>query len=111
MRICESNGHKIAIFDITGDFTDAIEDEFSDVYQIAKQSVVKHIIIHFDSEGDILSSGIAMLIGLIRHTEAKGQQCYAVGLSAHFTEVFEMTGLTKYIQIFPSEQEILASLS
>jgi hypothetical protein len=39
-----------------------------------------------------------------------GQKVYAFGLSAHFTKVFTMVGITKYAQLFTSEAEAIAAL-
>ena len=100
----------VPIIDISGDVSDAIEADLQATYDLACQSQPKNLIIQFDSDGHIYSSGLAVLTGLVGQAEEKGQQIHAVGLSEHFAEVFDFTGLAKYVRIFPSEQDALASL-
>jgi anti-sigma B factor antagonist len=38
------------------------------------------------------------------------QKVYAFGLSAHFTKVFTMVGITKYAKLFANEKEAVAAL-
>jgi hypothetical protein len=35
---------------------------------------------------------------------------FAFGLSAHFTKVFTMVGITKYARLFPNQAEAMAAL-
>ena len=99
---------KVPRIEISGDFSDALEADLRAIYHEACQSEPRHILIQFDAAGDIYSSGIAVLIGLIGEAQSRGQQLFACGLSEHFAEVFALTGITRYIQIFPSAQEAFA---
>jgi anti-anti-sigma regulatory factor len=40
-------------------------------------------------------------------SQKKGQTIRITGLSPHFQKIFNMVGLTKYTQIFPSEESAL----
>ena len=100
----------IPIIEISGDFSDSIKEDLMAIYEKACQSHPKNIIIKFDEQGHIYSSGITILVGLVSEAEKKGQKIHATGLSNHFVNVFKLIALTEYIQIFPSEQEALASL-
>jgi len=101
---------EVPIIELSGDFDDSIEEVFTATYEKACKLNPQDIIIKFDSESQIYSSGIAVLVGLVSSAENKGQKIHVTGLSEHFAEVFRLTGLTKYIQIFLSEQEALARL-
>jgi len=101
---------EVPVIELSGDVSDSIEKDLTATYEKACKSCPQNIIIEFDSEGHIYSSGIAVLVGLVSEAEKKGQKIHVTGLSEHFAEIFRLTGLTKYIQIFPSEQEVLARL-
>ena len=100
----------VPIIELSGDFSEAVGEDLRAAYQEACESQPQNIIIEFDEDGHVYSSGIAVLVGLIGEAEGKGQKIYATGLSAHAAEVFELTALTKYIQILPSKQEALAAV-
>ena len=110
----------IPIIEISGDFSDSIKEDLMAIYEKAcgakrhpaerGQSHPKNIIIKFDEQGHIYSSGITILVGLVSEAEKRGQKIHATGLSNHFVNVFKLIALTEYIQIFPSEQEALDSL-
>jgi len=99
---------ELPIIEISGNFSDALVEDLRVAYQEACRCH-SQVILKFDEGGRIYSSGIAVLVGLIKEAEEQGQKIHATGLSAHFISVFKLTGLTKYIQIFPSEQEALAA--
>jgi len=53
----------------------------------------------------INSAGIAIIILIVSEARKNKQKVGAVGLSSHFQKIFEMIGLTDYIQIFQSDEE------
>jgi anti-anti-sigma factor len=100
----------IPIIEILGDVSNSVKEDLITIYEKACQSHPQNIIIKFDENGHIYSSGISVLVGLIAEAEKNGRKIHATGLSEHFVHVFTLTSLTKFIQIFPSEQEALAAL-
>ena len=50
------------------------------------------------------------MIQLLIEASNSGQKVLAFGLSAHFTKVFTMVGITKYAQLFPNEGDALKAL-
>ena len=59
---------------------------------------------HFDKDGYINSGGIAILIGIASESRKNEQTIRMTGLSSHFQKIFNMVGLTKYTEIFPTEE-------
>jgi anti-anti-sigma regulatory factor len=51
-----------------------------------------------------------LIIQLLIQAAHAGQTVFAFGLSAHFTKVFTMVGITKYARLFPNQAEALAAL-
>jgi anti-anti-sigma regulatory factor len=50
------------------------------------------------------------VIQLLIQAAHSGQTVCIYGLSAHFTKVFTMVGITKYARLFPSQAEAMAAL-
>ena len=73
------------------------------------KETTKLILLDFTKVDYINSSGIALVIQLLIEAANSGQKVYAFGLSAHFTKVFTMVGITKYAGLFPTQAEALAA--
>jgi anti-anti-sigma regulatory factor len=97
----------IPIVEISGTVSGSIEKDLLSAHKSACQSQPQNILIKFVEHGRIYSSGINALIKLVAEAEKRGQKIYATGLSDHFFHIFSLTALTKYIQVFPSEEEAL----
>ena len=71
---------------------------------------IRKIIINFKKTELINSIGISILIGIIEKVKAANGHLGFCNLSRVHAETFEMLGFTKYVPIFPSEEEALASM-
>jgi anti-anti-sigma factor len=80
------------------------------MYQALPKATNKIILLDFTKVDYINSSGIALVIQLLIEASNSGQKVYAYGLSAHFTKVFTMVGITKYAGLFPDQGAALAAL-
>ena len=74
------------------------------------KETTKLILLDFSGVDYINSSGIALVIQLLIEASNSGQKVYAFGLSAHFTKVFTMVGITKYANLYATQAEALAAL-
>ncbi len=97
----------ISIIDIKGDVTAVTGQPIEDAYKEMSMAGSKKILLCFDQGIYINSGGIAILIGMVSESRKKGQVIRVTGLSAHFQKIFEMVGLAKYTEIFPSEEAAL----
>jgi anti-anti-sigma factor len=52
------------------------------------------------------SGGIAFLIGITVESKKKGQTVSITGLSDHFKKIFKMVGLTRYVDIYDSVEDV-----
>jgi anti-anti-sigma factor len=93
-----------------GDIASTSKDAVLGTYQSLPKATTKLVLLDFTRVDYINSSGIALVIQLLIEASNSGQKVYAFGLSAHFTKVFTMVGITKYAELFPSESEALAAL-
>ena len=103
-------GHSVTVLRYEGDIASTSKDAVLGVYQALPKSDVKLILLDFTKVDYINSSGIALVIQLLIEAAAAGQKVYAFGLSAHFTKVFTMVGITKYAGLFASQTDALAAL-
>ena len=55
------------------------------------------------------SSGIALIVELLRRARERGQALLACGLSDHYRHIFEVTRLTDYIEIHEDEDGAIAA--
>ena len=102
-------GHAVTVLRFEGDIASTSKDAVLGVYQ-ALPKETRIILLDFTKVDYINSSGIALVIQLMIEASNAGQKVYAFGLSAHFTKVFTMVGITKYAGLFPGEAEALAAL-
>ncbi len=100
----------IQIIDLKGDFTlFADETVNSSIKPVISNGTTK-IILNFSNVGYINSSGIAIIISLVTLLANKGGRFKAYGLTPHFQKVFNMVGLTQYIDLFDGEEDAVKSL-
>lgn len=103
-------GHAVEVLRFEGDIASTSREAVLGTYQALPKDSVKLVLLDFTKVDYINSSGIALVIQLLIEASNAGQKVYAFGLSAHFTKVFTMVGITKYAQLFPSEGAALAAL-
>ncbi len=102
VSITERNG--VSVIQIGGDVTATTGETIEDAYQKATSAGAKKILLYFDKDGYINSGGIAVLIGIASESAKNNQKIRITGLSSHFQKIFHRVGLTKYTEIFPSEE-------
>ena len=96
-------GHPVTVLRFEGDIASTSKDAVLGAYQALPKATNKLILLDFTKVDYINSSGIALVIQLLIEASNSDQKVYAFGLSAHFTKVFTMVGITKYAQLFPNE--------
>ena len=107
IEILISNKGDVSIINIKGDVTAMTGMRIEDAYQKVSTNGAQKILLCFNKESYINSGGIAILIGIAAETKGNNQTIRITGLSDHFQKIFHMVGLTKYTEIFPSEESAL----
>ena len=97
----------VSIINIKGDVTAVTGEAIENAYHKLNTHGVKKILLYFDKDGYINSGGIAVLIGVASESAKNKQKIRITGLSSHFQKIFHMVGLTKYTEIYPSEESAL----
>lgn len=67
------------------------------------------VALNFGGVEYINSTGIAIIVGLLAQARTDGHVVKAFGLSDHYREIFEITRLSDFMAIFPSESSALGS--
>lgn len=104
IQVSISNKDDVSILNIKGDVTAITGETIEDAYKKVSTAGSKKILLFFDKDGYINSGGIAILIGIASESRKKEQKIRITGLSSHFQKIFDMVGLTKYTEIFPTEE-------
>jgi anti-anti-sigma factor len=103
-------GHPVTVLRFEGDIASTSKDAVLGAYHSLPKETSKLILLDFTRVDYINSSGIALVIQLLIEAANAAQKVYAFGLSAHFTKVFTMVGITKYAQLFPDQNAAIAAL-
>jgi anti-anti-sigma factor len=104
IQVSISQKDDVSILNIKGDVTTIAGESIEEAYQKVTTAGAKKILLYFDKDGYINSGGIAILIGIASESRKNGQTVRMTGLSGHFQKIFNMVGLTKYTEVFPSEE-------
>jgi len=104
IEILLSNKDDVSIIRIKGDITAISGEAIEKAYQKVSADGAKKILLCFNTESYINSGGIAILIGIAAESKENSQTIRMTGLSSHFQKIFHMVGLTKYTEIFSSDE-------
>ena len=103
-------GHSVAVLRFEGDIASTSKEAVLGTYQALPKETTRLVLLDFSKVDYINSSGIALVIQMMIEASNSAQKIYAFGLSAHFTKVFTMVGITKYAGLFTTQAEALAAL-
>jgi anti-anti-sigma factor len=109
-QLASPAGDPATVLRFEGDIASTSREAVLGTYEALPRKDVKLILLDFTRVEYINSSGIALVIQLLIEAANAGQKVYAFGLSAHFTKVFTMVGITKYAGLFATQAEALAAL-
>lgn len=88
-----------AVLDLVGDLDGTAADVFLGAARTVLRENPERLVLSFDQVGYINSSGIALLVELLRDARAAGRRVHAVGLSDHYRYVFGLTRLTDVMTV------------
>lgn len=99
-----------AIIDLQGEINSFAEAELNEAYSQAAEGDARLIVLNFTNVDYINSTGIALIVGLLAQARKTHRQLAVYGLSDHYVEIFNITRLSDFMQIFPDEQAALAAV-
>ena len=93
----------LAVIDLTGEIDSNADEGLNAAYAEADASGAKTVLLNFADTTYINSTGIAVIVGVLAQARQKGTTLAACGLSDHYREIFEITRLVDFVNIYDDE--------
>ncbi|MBT4499840.1 MAG: STAS domain-containing protein [Gemmatimonadetes bacterium] len=100
-----------AVIKIEGDLTAAAQEQLDADYATAIVSGASRIVIAFRETDHINSAGVGILIGLVMECRNKDIGMRFAHPSPHFRRIFDIVGLSRYVEIFPTLEKALVDFT
>ena len=97
-----------AIVDLEGEINSFAENVLNTAYEEAVSHQPELLLLNFRQVEYINSSGIALIVGVLKRAQKMNCPLVACGLSEHYTEIFHITRLTDYMPLYPDEASALS---
>ena len=98
---------EVAILNITGDVTAITGSSVEKACNSVNTIDSKHILMNFDQACYFNSGGIAFLIDIAVSSKKRGQILSITGLSDHFKKIFKMVGLTRWVEVHDTVDDVM----
>jgi anti-sigma B factor antagonist len=69
------------------------------------------VVLDFGTVDYINSTGIALIVSVLARARAERRKVVACGLSAHYREIFDITRLSDFIELFPDLDHAVSQLT
>ena len=93
----------VAVVDLIGDIDAGADEALNEAYTSAATD--DHaVLLNFADVGYINSTGIALIVGVLASARKEQRPITACGLADHYREIFEITRLSDFMQIFADER-------
>jgi anti-sigma B factor antagonist len=100
---------RVSIVDLHGEINALAEQALNDAYIEAESHTADVILLNFSDVNYINSTGIALIVSLLAHARKSKRRLLACGLSEHYVEIFQITRLVDFMNVFPDEASALAN--
>ena len=98
-----------AVIMLQGNINIAAEPQLNAAYTEAEQHSSPIILLNFSGVDYINSTGIALIVGLLARARKAKRKLVVTGLSPHYQEIFHLTRLSDFMQIYPDQTAALAA--
>src|ERR1700693_4810051 len=99
---------RVAIVDLHGEINAFAEDVLNAAYADAESRGAEEILLNFTDVNYINSTGIALIVSLLARARKSKRKLLACGLSQHYVEIFQITRLVDFMNVFPDEASALS---
>jgi anti-sigma B factor antagonist len=100
-----------AVVDLYGDIDGYAQAALDAAYAEAVSKDAHSILLNFAGVDYINSTGIALIVALLARARADARRVLACGLSDHYVEIFTITRLSDFMNVFPDEESALSEAS
>ena len=98
----------LATIDLYGEISAPAEQELQAAYAEAEELSPTTIVLNFSAVSYINSTGIALIVGLMARARKSHRRLVVYGLSSYYVEIFQITRLADFMQIYPDEASAMA---
>ena len=99
---------RVAIIELSGEVNGFAEETLNAAYAEAERDNPDVILLNFADVDYINSTGIALIVTLLARARKSHVRLYSCGLSQHYVEIFNITRLADFMNVFPDEASALA---
>ena len=103
-----SENHHIVI-DLHGEINAQADEALSQAYAEADSHHPEVVVLNFSDVDYINSTGIALIVGLLAQTRKTHRRLVVYGLSEHYVQIFQITRLSDFMDIYQDETSALTS--
>jgi anti-sigma B factor antagonist len=97
---------------LSGDVDGAAAEVLSAAYEDAVSSgAAAVVLLDFAEVGYINSTGIALIVSVLARARSQGRKVIACGLSPHYREIFDITRLSDFIELYPDLDGAISRLA
>ena len=100
----------VAIIDLQGEINALAEEALNAAYDEALANQPGTILLNFRQIEYMNSTGIALIVGLLKRARQTNCALAACNLSEHYREIFQITRLADFMRIFSDEASALTGL-
>ena len=101
----------LAIIVLNGEIDGFAEDILDKAYQEAESYQPHAILLNFTDVGYINSTGIALIVSLLAKARKEHRRLAISNLSDHYKEIFQITRLADFMNIYPDERSAREDLA
>ena len=101
---------EISTIDLRGEINGFAEQALNTAYAQAEEYAPKFIVLNFTQVSYMNSTGIALIVSLLVSARKSHRQIVVYGLSEHYDEIFRITRLADFMEIYPDEASVLAGV-
>ena len=114
--MCEATTRALpgaAVIEIRGEVDGSAAEVLTEAYERAVRTGrdARTVVLDFASVDYINSTGIALIVSVLARARAERRKVVASGLSAHYREIFDITRLSDFIELFPDLDQAVSQLT
>jgi anti-anti-sigma factor len=106
-RVRERDG--VAVVDLDGDIDAGADEALERAYATAVDGSGRTVLLNFAGVDYINSTGIALIVGLLARARKERTRVLCAGLSEHYREIFEVTRLADFMELYADEDSAVAT--
>ena len=116
--MCEATTRVVpgaAVIELSGEVDGSAATVLTGAYERAvngdSAEALGTVVLDFAAVDYINSTGIALIVSVLARARAERRKVVACGLSPHYREIFDITRLSDFIELFPDLDDAVSQLT